>query len=249
MRTEDHLLSICENHTHGTRATGTGRASAPVAGADPSRQVVHGLQGSRRNVRLDFRRLQGDRIPRSRGSRGACLPARRGVWWRACWDLLSTKRPNWPERVPGSRRGLQRASHHPSVGDPRNADSPAGPRVCRSVRPVGRIRIWESDARCGHGGGTTTAGLRARSTATHDPLLQLPYADALAMDFSGPGRVEKGEDSSAAASGSGRRRRDDRCVGSQQADAKVRDSVSDSLGSTELEVFLFTSRRLPVSYE
>ena len=113
--------------------------------------------------------------------------------WRDCWDLLSTRHPKLAERV---RVRAESAFKGQAI-------------VPRSVlnATLMRQQVLASVGLCvllgGYGYGNltpgvnmavdfTTAGLRARSTATHDPLLQLPYGDALAMDFSGPGRVEKG---------------------------------------------------------
>ena len=113
--------------------------------------------------------------------------------WCDCWDLLSTNH-------------LRLAERSGVAPTPRSK----GKRSCLGmgststlIRPQTIASVGLCDLLGGYGYGNltpgvnltvdfTTAGLRARSTTTYDPLLQLPYTDALAMDCSGPGRVEKG---------------------------------------------------------
>jgi hypothetical protein len=167
--------------------------------------------------------------------------------WRDCWDLLSTKHPKLAERV---QVRAETAFKGQAI-------------IPRSVLHATLIRqeVLASVGLCvllgGYGYGNltpgvdmavdfTTTGLRALSTATHDPLLQLPYSDALAMDFSGPGRVEKG--GGFIGGGFGFRGAVEGMIVASVLNKLTRKSEIQSVIRWEarnLEVFLFTSAATP----
>ena len=167
--------------------------------------------------------------------------------WRDCWDLLSTRHSKLAE---GIRVRADTAFKGQAI-------------IPRSVLNATLMRqeVVASIGLCvllgGYGYGNltpgenlavdfTTAGLRARSTATLDPLLQLPYANALAMDFSGPGRVEKG--GRFIGGGFGFRGAVEGMIVASVLNSLTRKSTVQSVirwEARDLEVFLFTSAATP----
>jgi hypothetical protein len=167
--------------------------------------------------------------------------------WRDCWDLLSTKHPKLAERV----RVRSASAFKGQAIVPRTGLN------ATLIRPEKIASVGLCVLLGGYGYGNltpgvnlvvdfTTTGLRARSSTTYDPLLQLPYADALAMDFSGPGRVEKG--GRFIGGGFGFKGAVEGMIVASVLNALTRKSEIQSVirwEARDLEVFLFTSTATP----
>ena len=167
--------------------------------------------------------------------------------WCDCWDLLSTNHPKLAERV---RRRSDTAFKGQAI-------MPRHGLNATLIRPQTIASVGLCVLLGGYGYGNltpgvnltvdfTTAGLRARSTTTYDPLLQLPYTDALAMDFSGPGRVEKG--GRFIGGGFGFKGAVEGMIVASVLNTLTRKSEVQSVirwEARDLEVFLFTSAATP----
>jgi len=166
--------------------------------------------------------------------------------WRGCWDLLSTNHPKLAERI---RRRSDTAFKGQEIV-PRTVNA-----TLIRTQKIASVGLCVLLGGYGYGNLTpgvnlavdfTTTGLRARSTTTYDPLLQLPYADALAMDFSGPGRVEKG--GRFIGGGFGFKGAVEGMIVASVLNALTRKSEIQSVirwEARDLEVFLFTSTATP----
>jgi hypothetical protein len=168
--------------------------------------------------------------------------------WRDCWDLLSTRHPKLAERV---RSRADTAFKGQAIVSRKEANA----TLIRRQDILASVGLCVLLGGYGYGDLTpgvnlvvdfTTAGLRARSTTGYDPLLQLAYTDALAMDFSGPGRVEKG--GRFIGGGFGFKGAVEGMIVASVLNSLTRKSEVQSVirwEARDLEVFLFTSAATP----